>query len=76
VGQPIIFNAQATKKATPKPKYFRKQPIPFREHPIKLADEIRKIAREGIQVNLPAVMGEVFLNPIKSNEDKQRPCPS
>ena len=67
-GESDALKAQATPKAAPKPaakqeskpkpkpKYFRKKAVPFREHPIKLADELRKIAREGIQVDLPAAV--------------------
>lgn len=61
------LNAQAKDKAPaqqpkpkqpnkPKPKVrdFRKKTVPFRQPAIELASELRKIAKEGIQIDLPA----------------------
>ena len=42
------------KKPKPRVRDFRKKAIPFREFPVKLAEALKKIAKEGIQVDLPA----------------------
>ncbi|SVD86358.1 uncharacterized protein METZ01_LOCUS439212, partial [marine metagenome] len=65
IGEIIEVRAQKAKQPTkpkpkqptkPKPKVrdFRKKTVPFRQPVIELADELRKIDKEGIQVDLPA----------------------
>ena len=45
---------KAKQPKKPNIRDFRKKAISFREFPVKLASELRKIAKEGIQVDLPA----------------------
>ena len=40
-------------KPKPKVRDFRKKTVPFRQPAIELASELRKIAKEGIQIDLP-----------------------
>ena len=47
-------NKPKPKQPKPKVRDFRKKTVPFRQPAIELAGELRKIAKEGIQVDLPA----------------------
>ncbi len=52
--QPNKTKPKQPKKAKPNVRDFRKKTVPFRQPAIELADELRKIAKEGIQIDLPA----------------------
>ncbi|SVC03217.1 uncharacterized protein METZ01_LOCUS256071, partial [marine metagenome] len=47
-------NKSKPKQQKPKVRDFRKKIVPFRQPAIELAGELRKIAKEGSQVDLPA----------------------
>ncbi len=47
-------NKSKQKQQKPKVRDFRKKIVPFRQPAIELAGELRKIAKEGSQVDLPA----------------------
>ena len=56
--QPTKPKPKQPQKPKPKPtgKDFRKKSIPFRESPVEIAEELRKIGKDGVQVDLPAAV--------------------
>jgi len=52
--KPSVHKPKQPNKPKPKVRDFRKKTVPFRQPAIELAGELRKIAKEGIQVDLPA----------------------